>query len=77
MTYQDMEQLGWKTVAIDTNSFVSKTDADDVWLELFYCDEKKYLQIMRGMKGGHGEITRQSLYEGKYLNMNIILQFLK
>lgn len=76
MTYQDLEELGLKTVAIDTNSFVSKTTEEDVWLELFCCNEKKYLQIMRATKGENGETLRQSLYEGK-LSINAINQFLK
>ena len=76
MTYQELEELGLQTVAKDTHSFVSKTTEEYVWLEIFCCNEKDYLQIMRGIKGGKGEVIRESLYEGNS-NMSAIKQFLK
>jgi hypothetical protein len=77
MTHQELEELGLKTVAIDTNSFISKTtDNEDVWLEIFCCNEKNYLQIMRATKGDKGETRRYSMYEGN-INMSHIQQFLK
>jgi hypothetical protein len=76
MTYQELEELGLQTVAKDTHSFVSKTTEEYVWLEFFCCNEKDYLQIMRVIKGGGGEVIRKNLYEGN-INMTAIKQFLK
>ena len=76
MTYQDLEELGLQTVAKDTNSFVSRTTDEYVWLEIFCCNEKNYLQIMRATKGDKGETRRYLMYEGK-INMSHIQQFLK
>jgi hypothetical protein len=76
MTYQDIVELGLKTIATDTNSFVSRTTDDDVWLELFYCVETNYLQIMRGTKGDKGETLRNTIYEGKG-DIGVIKQFIK
>lgn len=76
MTYEQLEELGLKTVATDTNSFVSKTTEEYVWLEVFYCREDDYLQIMRAIKGNKGEVIRNTLLEGKG-NLDYIKQFLK
>jgi hypothetical protein len=77
MTYQELEEIGLKTVVKDTHSFISKTtNYDDVWLEIFCCNEKNYMQIMRATKGIKGETLRQNLYEGN-LNINAIKQFIK
>lgn len=77
MTHKELEELGWKTIAIDTNSFVSRTTEEYVWLEAFYSSDTDYLQIMRAIKGPDGEILRQTIYEGKYYGIDIIKQFLK
>lgn len=74
MTYQELEKLGWETIAKDTNSFVSKFPGTEVWLELFYCKEKNYLQIMRGTFGDKGQILRHNLYEGTYEGTDVIQQ---
>ena len=79
MTHIELEELGFITIATDTNSFVSKTNEEYVWLEVFYSNDPEYLQIMRGTKGFSGEILRHSLYEGKgqHANIDAIKQFLK
>ena len=77
MTYQELEELGWKTIAKDTNSFVSRTSEEYVWLEAFYSSDTDYLQIMRAIKGNEGEILRHTIYEGKYYGIDIIKQLLK
>jgi hypothetical protein len=76
MTNTELEELGFITVVTDINSFVSKTNGDDVWLEVFYSNEPEYLQIMRGTKGDSGEILRNTIYEGQG-NIVAIKQFLK
>ena len=76
MTHTDLEELGFQTVATDTFSFVSKTKEDYVWLEVFYCLETEYLQIMRAIKGNKGETIRENLLEGKHLGIDVIKRFL-
>jgi len=76
MTYQDLEELGLQTVAKDTNSFVSRTTDEYVWLEIFCCNESNFLQIMRAIKGNQGGTMRESLYEGEF-SVTAIKQFLK
>ena len=76
MTYQDLEELGLQTVSKDTNSFISRTTDEYVWLEFFCCNETNFLQIMRGIKGNKGETLRENLYEGEF-SMTAIKQFLK
>lgn len=76
MIYTDIEKLGFRTIATDTNSFVSRTTEEDIWLEVFYCNEKDYLQIMRGIRGSGGETIRENILEGKG-DIEVIRQFLK
>ena len=76
MTHKELEELGFTTIATDINSFVSKTNEEYVWLEVFYSKDTDYLQIMRGIKGGGGQILRNSIYEGKG-DIGVIKQFLK
>jgi hypothetical protein len=77
MTHKDLEEIGWVTVATDTNSFVSKTPTEDVWLELFYCMEKNTIQIMRATLGEKGEVLRNTLHFGEHKNLDIIKTFYK
>ena len=77
MTHKELEELGFITVATDTNSFVSKTTDEYVWLEVFYCIETGYLQIMRGIKGNKGESLRNTIYESKQGRIDDIKLFLK
>ena len=77
MIHTELEELGFITVATDTNSFVSKTTDEYVWLEVFYCIETKYLQIMRGIKGNKGESLRNTIYESKQGRIDDIKLFLK
>lgn len=66
-----LEEIGWKTVVTDTNSFVSRMQySEDKWLELFYCKEKNFLQIMEATKGKKGEVLRHTKYEGDYVGMD-------
>lgn len=71
MTHTQLEEIGWKTIALDTNSFVSKMEySEDKWLELFYCKEKNFLQIMEAVKGDKGEVIRSNRYVGDYVGMD-------
>lgn len=63
MTHIDLEELGFNTVAFDEHSFVSKTNEPNLWLEVFYCNKTKYLQIMRSEKGKLGETRRYTILE--------------
>lgn len=76
MTHTELEELGFVTIATDTNSFISKIVDEYVWLEVFYCKETGYLQIMRGTKGDKGETLRNTIYEGRG-NIEAIKQFIK
>lgn len=75
MTHTELEEMGWKTSAIDENSFVSKTLEYDGWNELFYCKEKNLVHLMRANKGSVGEILRVTIYEGE-LNEEFKLNYL-
>lgn len=76
MTHIELNELGFETIAVDTNSFVSKTSDSEIWLEVFYSKETDYLQIMRVNRGNKGEIIRTTLLEGNG-NIDYIKQFLK
>jgi hypothetical protein len=77
MTHTELEELGFVTIATDTNSFVSKIVDEYVWLEVFYCKETGYLQIMRCIKDNNGETLRSTLYESKNGKIDILKMFLK
>ena len=68
MTHKDMEKLGWETIAVDTNSFVSKTTTINIWLEMFYCREKDTVHLMLVKKGEKGEIVRETISNEKCEN---------
>jgi len=71
MTHLDLEKIGWKTIVVDTNSFVPKKDYSETnWLEIFYCREKNYVQIMEAFKGEKGEVRRYTKFKGEYEGIN-------
>lgn len=77
MMHTELEELGFVTIATDTNSFVSKTTDEYVWLEVFHCMETGYLQIMRGIKGNKGEPLRSTIYESKQGRIDDVKLFLR
>jgi hypothetical protein len=77
MTHTELEELGFVTIATDNNSFVSKIVDEYVWLEVFYCKETGFLQIMRCIKGNNGETLKSTLCESKNGKIDILKMFLK
>ena len=73
MTYTELEKIGWKTMLIDENSFVSKKEYDEnKWVEVFYCKEKNYIQYMEAVRGENGEVQRYMKYEGDFTGMELL-----
>lgn len=67
MTHTELERLGWKTLVVDKNSFVSKREySDSQWLEVFYCKEKNFIHFMDAVKGDKGEVRRYTKFQGNY-----------
>jgi len=68
MKHEDILNLGWHPVAKDEKSYVVKKPlTDTAWHELFYCEEKNFVQVMEAVKGEKGEVKRYTKYEGDYV----------
>ena len=63
INHEALEQLGWTTVLQDNNSFVTKTNQPNEWLEMFYCLEKEMAHILI-TKNENNVIKRETLYKG-------------
>jgi hypothetical protein len=76
INHEELEQMGWTTILKDNNSFVTKTNEANEWLEMFYCLEKEMAHILT-TKNDNNVIIRETLYNGNCSDIEQLKKIIK